>query len=146
MLKKIAAGLVGLGMLLTAGCETAIDMAVGSQIDGVWKGTFYCAYGLPFNTTLDLSLAGSAAMGKITLAVPKGNLDKPGPDTVFRSYTLNGTFDAPNLHLMLQPVSWVDGVEPSHEMLPIDATLRGDGKTLELKQMRGCTETLLTKQ
>jgi hypothetical protein len=31
-------------------------------------------------------------------------------------------------------------------MRPIDATLRTDGKTLELKQTQGCSETLLTKQ
>jgi len=146
MLRKMAAGLAALGVLLTAGCETAIDMAVGSQIDGVWKGKFYCGLGLPFNTTLNLSLAGSLATGKITLAVPRGDLDPPGPDRVFSSYTLNGTFDAPNLHLVLQPVTWVEGLEPSHQMRPIDATLRTDGKTLELKKTQGCTETLLTKQ
>jgi hypothetical protein len=145
-MKKIAAGLAALGVLLTAGCETAIDMAVGSQIDGVWKGKFYCGQGLPLNATLDVSIAGSAATGKFTLGVPKGNLDAPGPDSILGSYTLNGTFDAPNLHLVLQPVSWVEGLEPTHQMRPIDAHLRTDGKTLELKQTQGCTETLLTKQ
>jgi hypothetical protein len=133
-------------VLLTAGCETAIDLAVGSQIDGVWKGKFYCAQGLPLNATLNVSLAGSAATGKVTLGVPRGNLDAPGPDTILSSYTLNGTFDAPNLHLALQPVSWIEGAEPSHQMRPIDATLRTDGKTLELKRTQGCSETLLTKQ
>ena len=146
MLKQLAASVAALGVLLTAGCETAIDMAVGSQIDGVWKGKFYCAQGLPLNATLDLSLAGSAATGKITLGVPKGDLDAPGPDAILSSYTVNGTFDAPNLHLMLQPVSWIEGIQPSRQMRPIDAILRTDGKTLELKQTQGCSETLLTKQ
>jgi hypothetical protein len=146
MRTTIAVGLAALGVLLTAGCETAIDMAVGSQIDGVWKGKFYCAQGLPLNATLDVSLAGSAATGKVTLGVPRGNLDAPGLDAILSSYTLNGTFDAPNLHLALQPVSWIEGAEPSHQMRPIDATLRTDGKTLELKRTQGCSETLLTKQ
>jgi hypothetical protein len=145
-MNRIAFGVAALATMLASGCETAIDMAVGSQIDGVWKGRYYCGQGLPLNATLEVHLAGSVAQGKIVLGVPKGNLDAPGPDTILSAYSLNGTFDAPNLHLTLQPVSWIEGALPTREMRPIDATLRTDGKTLEIKQMQGCSETLLTKQ
>jgi hypothetical protein len=145
-MKRAAFGVAALAVTLAPGCETAIDMAVGSQIDGTWKGKSYCAQGLPINTTLDVSVAGSVAQGKIVVAVPKGNLDAPGPDAVLASYSLQGTFDAPNLHLVLQPAAWIEGVSPTRDMQPVDATLRTDGRTLEIKQGRGCTENLLTKQ
>src|SRR5690349_12438928 len=102
-MKPIMYGMAALAIAVSSGCETAVDLAVGSQVDGTWSGKFYCGQGLPLNATL-------------------------------------------NVHLSLQPVTWLEGLDPNHQMRPIEATLRTDGKTMELPKTQGCSETLLTKQ
>ncbi|MBY0421376.1 MAG: MipA/OmpV family protein, partial [Parvularculaceae bacterium] len=70
-----------------------------------WKGTAYCAYGVPFEMVLTLDyLPGGAttALNKVSL---KGNVG----EVVIASYTLRGTYDVATYKLSLQPENWVGG-------------------------------------
>jgi hypothetical protein len=144
-MKRTVLALALLATATTAGCETAGELLVSSTMSGDWKGTAYCAYGVPFEMVLTLDyLPGGAttALNKVSL---KGNVG----EVVIASYTLRGTYDVATYKLSLQPENWVGGfaaTTPGAVMLAIETQLEPSSRTMMVQASNGCSPFELSKQ
>lgn len=143
-MKRAMLGLAVLAMTTVAGCETAGELLVSSTMSGDWKGTAYCAYGIPIEMTLTLEYwPGGATTGTSTLRM-KGNVG----ELEVATYTLRGTYDVETYKLSLEPVSWVSGIAattPGATMVPIETALEPSSRTMKIAAAKGCTGFELSK-
>ena len=143
-MKRTALALALLATATTAGCETAGELLVASTMSGDWKGTAYCAYGIPLEMVLTLDyLPGGVTTATNTLTL-KGNVG----EAVLGAYSLRGTYDVATYQLSLQPEGWVGGIAattPGAVMLPIETQLEPSSLTMKVQATSGCTPFELSK-
>ena len=143
-MKHRAMALALLATATTAGCETAGELLVSSTMSGDWKGTAYCAYGVPLEMVLTLEYwPGGATTGTNTLTL-KGNVG----EAVIAAYSLRGTYDVATYKLSLQPEAWVGGIAattPGAVMLPIETELEPSSRTMKIPATTGCSPFELSK-
>jgi len=143
-MKRATLGLAVLAMTATSGCETAGELLVSSTMSGDWKGTAYCAYGVPIEMTLTLEYwPGGAATATNALKM-KGNVG----ELEIATYTLLRTYDVETYKLSLEPVSWVSGIAattPGATMVPIETELEPSSRTMKIAPSKGCSGFELSK-
>ncbi len=143
-MKHTAMALALLAAAMTAGCETAGELLVSSTMSGDWKGTAYCAYGVPLEMVLTLEYwPGGATTGTNTLKL-KGNVG----EAVIAAYSLRGTYDVATYKLSLQPEAWVGGIAattPGAVMLPIETELEPSSRSMKIPATTGCSPFELSK-
>lgn len=88
-MKRTAMTLALLAATVAGGCETAGELLVASTMSGDWKGTAYCAYGIPLEMVLTLDYLPGGATTATNTVTFKGNVG----EAVLAAYTLRGTYD-----------------------------------------------------
>jgi hypothetical protein len=143
-MKRTAMTLALLAATVAGGCETAGELLVASTMSGDWKGTAYCAYGIPLEMVLTLDYLPGGATTATNTVTFKGNVG----EAVLAAYTLRGTYDVETYKLSLQPEAWVGGIAattPGAVMLPIETALEPSSRTMKVEASSGCSPFELAK-